>query len=88
MPQAFRAADKLPPFRDATFTQWKQMLPSDSVKIRRQAMTTDFRRMEQLCLEQAALCTIEEAREGLKKVALGYRIAAEAAERQRCAASR
>lgn len=41
----------------------------------------DLSKMERLCLEQAALCTLKEAREALLKVALDYRTAAEAQRR-------
>ncbi len=40
-------------------------------------MSDEFRKMERLCLEQAALSTIREAREALEKVARDYRAAAE-----------
>ncbi|WP_439368040.1 hypothetical protein ACRQ5Q_21775 [Bradyrhizobium sp. PMVTL-01] len=38
----------------------------------------EFRRLERLCLEQAALSTIDLARSGLLKVANDCRIASEA----------
>jgi len=41
----------------------------------------DLSKMERLCLEQAALCTLKESREALLKVALDYRTAAEAQRR-------
>jgi hypothetical protein len=40
----------------------------------------EFRRLERLCLEQAALSTMDLARSGLLKVADDCRIAAEAIE--------
>jgi hypothetical protein len=42
----------------------------------------EFRRLERLCLEQAALSTMDLARSGLLKVADDCRIAAEAIEAQ------
>ncbi|MGX1322799.1 hypothetical protein AB7M17_006252 [Bradyrhizobium sp. USDA 377] len=42
----------------------------------------EFRRLERLCLEQAALSTMDLARSGLLKVANDCRIAAEAIEAQ------
>jgi hypothetical protein len=42
----------------------------------------EFRRLERLCLEQAALSTMDLARSGLLKVAHDCRIAAEAIEAQ------
>jgi hypothetical protein len=45
-------------------------------------MLDEYRKMERFCLEQAALCTLREAREALEKVALDYRTAAEERERQ------
>jgi hypothetical protein len=42
----------------------------------------EFRRLERLCLEQAALSTMDLARSGLLKVAQDCRIAAEAIEAQ------
>jgi hypothetical protein len=42
----------------------------------------EFRRLERLCLEQAALSTLDLARSGLLKVANDCRIAAEAIEAQ------
>jgi hypothetical protein len=42
----------------------------------------EFRRLERLCLEQAALSTMDLARGGLLKVAQDCRIAAEAIEAQ------
>lgn len=44
-------------------------------------MQGDLSKMERLCLEQAALCTLQESREALLKVALDYRTAAEALRR-------
>jgi hypothetical protein len=44
-------------------------------------MSDEFRRMERLCLEQAALSTMKEAREALEKVARDYHAAAEAWDR-------
>jgi hypothetical protein len=41
------------------------------------------RAMERLCLEQAALCVLQESREALEQIALNYRTAAGAAGRQR-----
>jgi hypothetical protein len=43
----------------------------------------EFRRLERLCLEQAALSTLDLARTGLLKVADDCRIAAENLEAQR-----
>lgn len=42
----------------------------------------EFRRLERVCLEQAALSTMDLARSGLLKVADDCRIAAEAIEAQ------
>ncbi len=42
----------------------------------------EFRRLERLCLEQAALSTMDLTRSGLLKVADDCRIAAEAIEAQ------
>ncbi|BAR62271.1 hypothetical protein ACVIWV_003174 [Bradyrhizobium diazoefficiens] len=42
----------------------------------------EFRRLERVCLEQAALSTMDLARHGLLKVADDCRIAAEAIEAQ------
>ncbi len=42
----------------------------------------EFRRLERVCLEQAALSTLDLARTGLLKVADDCRIAAEALESQ------
>ncbi|WP_027573393.1 hypothetical protein [Bradyrhizobium sp. WSM1743] len=42
----------------------------------------EFRRLERVCLEQAALSTLDLARSGLLKVADDCRIAAEAIEAQ------
>ncbi|MBB4359412.1 hypothetical protein GGD65_000410 [Bradyrhizobium sp. CIR18] len=42
----------------------------------------EFRRLEQVCLEQAALSTMDLAKSGLLKVADDCRIAAEAIEAQ------
>ena len=42
----------------------------------------EFRRLERVCLEQAALSTMDLARGGLLKVAEDCRIAAEAIEAQ------
>lgn len=42
----------------------------------------EFRRLERVCLEQAALSTMDLARSGLLKVAEDCRIAAEAIESQ------
>ena len=42
----------------------------------------EFRRLERLCLEQAALSTMDLARTGLLKVADDCRVAAEAIEAQ------
>ena len=41
-------------------------------------MSDEFRKMERLCLEQAALSTMKEVREALQKVARDYRAAAAA----------
>jgi hypothetical protein len=41
----------------------------------------DLGKMERLCLEQAALCTLKESREALLQVARDYRTAAEAQRR-------
>ncbi|MDN5002198.1 hypothetical protein ACFQZO_15025 [Bradyrhizobium sp. GCM10027634] len=43
----------------------------------------EFRRLERVCLEQAALSTMDLARSGLLKVAHDCRLAAEAIEAQR-----
>jgi len=43
----------------------------------------ELRAMERLCLEQAALCVLQESREALEQIALNYRTAAGAAGRQR-----
>jgi hypothetical protein len=40
----------------------------------------EFRRLERVCLEQAALSTMDLTRSGLLKVADDYRLAAEAIE--------
>lgn len=42
----------------------------------------EFRRLERVCLEQAALSTMDLARSGLMKVADDCRLAAEAIEAQ------
>jgi hypothetical protein len=42
----------------------------------------EFRRLERVCLEQAALSTMDLARTGLLKVAHDCRVAAEAIEAQ------
>jgi hypothetical protein len=42
------------------------------------SVDAELRAMKQVCLEQAALCVLEESREGLKRTALDYRLAAEA----------
>jgi hypothetical protein len=42
----------------------------------------EFRRLERVCLEQAALSTMDLARSGLLKVADDCRVAAEAIEAQ------
>jgi hypothetical protein len=48
----------------------------------------EFRRLERLCLEQAALSTMDLARSGLLKVANDCRLAADAIERSRRRATR
>jgi len=42
----------------------------------------EFRRLERVCLEQAALCNMDLAQGGLLKVAEDCRVAAEAIEAQ------
>jgi hypothetical protein len=54
------------------------LLQSDSIDTVSRNMSDEFRKMARLCLDQAALSTMKEAREALEKVARDYRAAAEA----------